>query len=384
MHIQISIFTYIQIFCYSNIFTYSDYLFIDIYSFTYLFIFTYIHMHVYSIIQIFTYSDIFTGNTRLKKLREIERQELRLLVGTSLVRLSDISGLCDEITYTRLILPPVFNVIISCHDPTAQEYLVDCFIQVFPDEFHLTNLVLILDNLVLLDSSVDMDSIITRFIERLPASSSDIEKKNSPCQETLEHFHVFIFNYIQRHVVQPSSGTTIRQVMGLFSTVLTWTSSSFAQENPAMRMSMIQKVLRDCLAFSQRPDILGPSHVEHEMGFIMDALEGMCERCFESNVEQVMTWPEIRKVLDMMVPRSRRVRLAIQLVKTLVSRRSLEFKLTSNSEVDRLMHLIEPLIKDDLSSVSSESESRVSSPTLRHKVRRLEDHIQIVFIFTIG
>ena len=61
--------------------------------------------------------------------REKERRDLRILVGTCLVRLSQLEGVNEEL-YKMVVLPRTLEQITSCKDPIAQEYLMDCLIQV--------------------------------------------------------------------------------------------------------------------------------------------------------------------------------------------------------------------------------------------------------------
>jgi vacuolar protein sorting-associated protein 35 len=67
--------------------------------------------------------------TRDKKKREQERQELRILVGTNLVRLSQLEGV-DMHMYKTVVLPRLLEQVANCKDKIAQFYLMDCIIQV--------------------------------------------------------------------------------------------------------------------------------------------------------------------------------------------------------------------------------------------------------------
>ena len=69
------------------------------------------------------------GHTREKERREKERLELRILVGTNLVRLSQLDAI-DAGMYQREVLPNVLEQVIKCRDAIAQEYLMECIIQV--------------------------------------------------------------------------------------------------------------------------------------------------------------------------------------------------------------------------------------------------------------
>ncbi|CAH0479011.1 unnamed protein product [Peronospora belbahrii] len=99
--------------------------------------------------------------------REKERMELRLLVGTSLVRLSQLNGVTRSM-YAEQVLPVLLDdVVLACKDCMAQQYLMDCIIQVFPDEFHLQNLERLLDAMEKLQPNVDVALILTALFERL-------------------------------------------------------------------------------------------------------------------------------------------------------------------------------------------------------------------------
>lgn len=106
------------------------------------------------------------GHSKFKEKRERERQELRILVGTNLVRLSQLDGV-DVETYKRDVLPGVLEQCICCRDPIAQEYLMECIIQVFPDEFHLQTLNAFLKACAELHQDVNVKNIIIALIDRL-------------------------------------------------------------------------------------------------------------------------------------------------------------------------------------------------------------------------
>jgi vacuolar protein sorting-associated protein 35 len=69
------------------------------------------------------------GHSREREKREMERKELRILVGTNLVRLSQLDGV-DLDMYQRIILPSVLEQVVNCKDVIAQEYLMEVVIQV--------------------------------------------------------------------------------------------------------------------------------------------------------------------------------------------------------------------------------------------------------------
>lgn len=122
------------------------------------------------------------GHSRELARREKERMELRLLVGTNLVRLSQLETV-NLPRYQAVVLPGILEQVVSCRDAIAQEYLMESLIQVFPDEFHLATLDPFLNSCAQLSPSVNVKTIIIALIDRLAAS------KDIPLPEDL--FDIF-------------------------------------------------------------------------------------------------------------------------------------------------------------------------------------------------
>ena len=100
-----------------------------------------------------------------KRRRERERNDLRILVGSNLNRLSQLEGITAH-TYGNYILPRILEEVVSCKDALAQAYLLDCIIQVFPDEFHLETLEVFLSVLPKLKDKVNVRTILNNIMDR--------------------------------------------------------------------------------------------------------------------------------------------------------------------------------------------------------------------------
>ncbi|KAJ3273009.1 Vacuolar protein sorting-associated protein 35 [Terramyces sp. JEL0728] len=107
----------------------------------------------------------FQGHSRDRERREQERRELRLLVGSNLVRLSQLDETTIEM-YQQTILPSLLDEIVSCRDIIAQEYLLDVIIQAFPDEFHIRCLDQYLQATARLQPAVNVKQIVISLIDR--------------------------------------------------------------------------------------------------------------------------------------------------------------------------------------------------------------------------
>lgn len=122
------------------------------------------------------------GHSRDREKRELERKELRILVGTNLVRLSQLDGV-DLGMYQQTILPSILEQVVNCKDVIAQEYLMEVVIQVFTDEFHLHTLGPFLSATALLHPKVNIKQIVIALIDRL-ASYAAREAENEDPEET--------------------------------------------------------------------------------------------------------------------------------------------------------------------------------------------------------
>ncbi|XP_046375462.1 vacuolar protein sorting-associated protein 35-like isoform X3 [Haliotis cracherodii] len=152
------------------------------------------------------------GHSRDRERREQERRELRILVGTNLVRLSQLE--CIHVDkYKKHVLPGVLEQIVNCRDPIAQEYLMECIIQVFPDEFHLQTLNHFLRACADLHNSVNVKNIIIALIDRLAAFAQNEEGSGIPAD--IQLFDIFsqqIAQVIQNRPEMPPEDIVALQV----------------------------------------------------------------------------------------------------------------------------------------------------------------------------
>ncbi|TLD30447.1 hypothetical protein PspLS_02245, partial [Pyricularia sp. CBS 133598] len=124
------------------------------------------------------------GHSREREQRTQERKELQLLVGSNLVRLSQ---LVDLEAYKTAILAPLLEQVVQCRDVLAQEYLLEVITQVFPDEYHLHTLDQFLAAVSRLNPHVNVKAIVIGLMDRL-SDYAERESQNEPEEdrETME------------------------------------------------------------------------------------------------------------------------------------------------------------------------------------------------------
>lgn len=135
------------------------------------------------------------GHSREREQRTKERQELQLLVGNNLVRLSQ---LVDLDAYKTVILQPLLEQVVQCRDVLAQEYLLEglhtptsllycqeliqnlVITQVFPDDFHLNTLDQLLSAISRLNPHVNIKAIVIGLMDRLSSYAAREAEPDSP------------------------------------------------------------------------------------------------------------------------------------------------------------------------------------------------------------
>lgn len=113
------------------------------------------------------------GHSSERELRYQERKELKILVGSNLVRLSQVvddfsaEDYSPQDFYVERIFPAITEQIIQCRDHLAQSYLIDVLIQIFPDKFHFLTLEkLLCDVFLQLHPKLPKSELIATLVER--------------------------------------------------------------------------------------------------------------------------------------------------------------------------------------------------------------------------
>ncbi|KAL2022830.1 hypothetical protein VTK56DRAFT_4361 [Thermocarpiscus australiensis] len=134
------------------------------------------------------------GHSRERDQRTQERKELQLLVGSNIVRLSQ---LVDLPTYKNGILGPLLEQVVQCRDVLAQEYLLEVIIQVFPDEFHLHTLDQFLAAVSRLNPHVNVKAIVIGLMNRL-SDYAERESQNESQEDRAQMEEEALANLLEK------------------------------------------------------------------------------------------------------------------------------------------------------------------------------------------
>uniref|UniRef100_A0A1L8DVU9 Vacuolar protein sorting-associated protein 35 n=1 Tax=Nyssomyia neivai TaxID=330878 RepID=A0A1L8DVU9_9DIPT len=279
------------------------------------------------------------GHSSEKQRREKEREELKILVGTNLVRLSQLEAATLD-TYQRLILPGILEQVVSCRDAIAQEYLMECIIQVFPDEFHLQTLDPFLKSCAQLQPGVNVKNIIISLIDRLAAfnqrNGKGMETEGGTTEGDLtgevqlfEVFSIQIANIVQVRTDMPLEDTVSLQVALI----------SLAQKVYGDRIDYVDKVLETTNHILERLNMTSIPHtltVNQELSRLMR----MCVDFY--SVLTILQLKYFAPLLEKFDYNSRKS-LALYIVLNILDN---ETQIPTSEQADSVLIMLGPLISD--------------------------------------
>ncbi|CAL5383437.1 unnamed protein product [Camellia sinensis] len=268
------------------------------------------------------------GPVRVKEKRDKERSELRDLVGKNLHVLSQIEGVDLEM-YKDTVLPRVLEQVVNCKDELAQYYLMDCIIQVFPDEYHLQTLEALLGACPQLQPAVDIKTVLSRLMERLSnyAASSPEVLPEFLQVEAFAKLSSAIGKVIEAQVDMPIVGA-----ITLFVSLLTFT----LRVHPD-RLDCVDQVLGSCVKkLSGKAKLEDSKATKQVVALLTAPLEKY------NDIVTALTLSNYPHVMDYLDNGTNKV-MAMVIVQSIMKNNTC---ISTTDKVEVLFELIKGLIKD--------------------------------------
>lgn len=280
------------------------------------------------------------GHSRDRDRREKERQELRLLVGTNLVRLSQLDAV-DMDRYKKVVLPGILEQVVSCRDAIAQEYLMECIIQVFPDEFHLQTLSSVLKACAELRQQVNVKNIIISLIDRLAAYAMKEDGPGIPSDIKL--FDIFSDQVAQ--VIQTRQDMPAEDIVSLQVSLIHLALKCYRE-----RVDYVDKVLQTTEEIFTK---MGISRVEFlkPVGKELVRLLKIPVQCY-NDLLTLLQLSHFGSLLQLCDFRGRKV-MASFLVNNALENDTL---IRTMEQVDQVLTLISPLVQDQVDQPDEEED----------------------------
>ncbi|XP_003370611.1 vacuolar protein sorting-associated protein 35 [Trichinella spiralis] len=271
------------------------------------------------------------GQSRDREQREKERREIQVLVGTNLVRLAQLETI-DVDMYKKYILPKILEQVVCCRDAIAQEYLMECLIDVFPDEFHVRCLNIFLKTCADIHQMVNIRNVLVTLIERL--SSLGVTEEGRIIQEDANLFDVLsdeIASIVQSRVDMPTESVVALQVSMM----------DFALKCYQKRCDYADKVLQvtcSLLQCKSQQKFAYNSPVGKELVKLLRLPVD-----FYSNAMRLLLLKNYPLVLSLLDHRGR-IRCSCQIVYSMLEQRTF---VKTAEQAEMLLNLLQTLLKDE-------------------------------------
>lgn len=162
----------------------------------------------------------YQGPLKERELRTKERIELQILVGSQIVRLSQLIDDNFKV-YSKEILPVILEQIIQCKDLISQEYLMDVVFQVFSDQFHFETLPQLLNTTLHLHPEASINKIASILCQRLVDFHEREFDDDEELKSRIKNIDVFeIFWTYLNELGQKRPDLPLKQFISLVVTIL--------------------------------------------------------------------------------------------------------------------------------------------------------------------
>jgi len=269
------------------------------------------------------------GAVRDREKREAERLDLRILVGMNLVRLSQLEGVTDQM-YLGAVLPKILEQVSTCKDKIAQQYLLESIIQVFPDEFHMKTLEIMLECISNLQSGVDLRAILTSFMDRLSTFVRDHPEAVPADLQIFDLFH----GYIAKISKDPS--INLATMLSLQVALLNFSLSLAAErvDQADNIMGVCTEVIRDGVTRNEQTTLSDSSAIKAVVDLLQIPLTAW------SNTLSILELAHYPSLLGFL-PLSHRKKVSISIVDSITKA---QCAISTPEQVDRLFTFIASLV----------------------------------------
>ena len=273
-----------------------------------------------------------------KLLREKERGDLKLLIGENINRLSSLEGLSLDL-YKQQILPKLVEILLESRDALSQQYIMECVIQAFPDEYNIQCMEEILKTATQLDENVDVKTLFIILMEKLARyvseNGSDAKNIIEAAEKIFDPLKSNIDKLVLQSINQPGGIQEPNKFLELELALMKFTIKCCPQDNRLTTVNQILEKTKFILnAYNRKLNQNGENILRN---LLTTPLES------ELSIFDFNYFPEIMVFLNF----SSRTSLALRIIESL----SHKEKLDSREKVQILLGYIRPLLEDSTDTI---------------------------------
>ena len=266
--------------------------------------------------------------------REKEREQLKYLVGENITRLSQLNAITPEI-YQKKVLPRIIEILLESKDAMSQQYLMECIIQAFPDEYNIEAMNTLLETSSRLESVVDIKTIFISLMEKLAKYVTNNKEENIGGSSPAQIFNLLKINIDK--IIRENLSLNLIDNLKLIELQSAFLKFAIKCSPPKNRLTTVNNILGDCVS------ILNKNRGEKLNADGMKLIGRLLSSPLESQLSifDMPSFPELMKYLNY----SSRATLSLRIIDSLMGEKS-EVEINSSSKMTTLVDFIRPLLED--------------------------------------
>ena len=288
--------------------------------------------------------------------REKERDELKVLIGESMTKLSSLENLNLDI-YEQIVLPKLLNIILNSNDKLSQQYLMECVIHAFPDSYIVKCVESLLEAMSNLEKGVDIGSIFVSLMQKLGSyfgryDNNDNNDNDRQIFETarniypalLKNFKGYMNQNLNNNLV--TSADDINKLLSLVSSFIKFSLQCAPKEQKFASMNNIFALTLELV--NRYKNQLSEDNINKIGTLLTEPITSGI------NIFRMNDFIPLMNLLDI----KSRKNIGLRLIETLVNnanegKANLE-KLDSLDSLDKILKYLRPLLGDMKDSVKEE------------------------------
>ena len=303
-----------------------------------------------------------------KMRREKERDELKILIGESMNKLSSLENLSIDL-YEKNVLPRLLDIIINSKDKLCQQYLMECIIHAFPDSYNVKCMERLLDAISYLEPGVDIGIIFVSLMQKLGNyfGRQDNNTENNKDKEIFELakniYPILLRNfngYMNQNLNSNNKSFDLNKLLGL---VLSFMKFALQCSPPEQKTQSINNIFTLALDLSNKqPNKLDDDCINKIGLLLIEPLNSGI------NIFRMNDFIPLMNFLNYQNKKHLGIKLIETLIKEADSEKSTMEKISDLDSLDNVLRYIQPLLGDTRDSVQEDESTYEYEQTIVSKL----------------
>ena len=309
-----------------------------------------------------------SGSGSEKMKREKERDELKILIGESMNKLSSLENLTIDL-YEKNVLPRLLDIIINSKDKLCQQYLMECIIHAFPDSYNVKCMERLLDAISYLEPGVDIGIIFVSLMQKLGNyfGRQDISAEDSKDKEILELakniYPILLRNfngYMNQNLNSNNKSFDLNKLLGLVLSFMKFSLQCSPAEQKSQSINNIFSLALDLS--NKQPHKLDDDCINKIGLLLIEPLNSAI------NIFRMNDFIPLMNFLNYQNKKHLGIKLIETLIKEADNEKSSMEKISDLDSLDNVLRFIQPLLGDARDSIQEDESTYEYEQTIVSKL----------------